>query len=105
LPPGITLELEGDHRAHAGVELALRDVKAGGLAHVPSGKFTANAAWLGLGCLAHNRARWTLSAAGTPWAEATTNVVFDTALCFASIVCYNQRGFQSALSYLPPSEW
>jgi hypothetical protein len=44
---GITLELESDHRAHAGVELALRDVKAGGLAHVPSGKFTANAAWLG----------------------------------------------------------
>jgi hypothetical protein len=53
------------------VELTIRDVKAGGLAHVPSGKFTANAAWLGLACLAHNLARWTLRAAGTPWAEAT----------------------------------
>lgn len=38
------LELEADHRAHAVVELAIRDLKAGGLAHVPSGIFTANAA-------------------------------------------------------------
>jgi hypothetical protein len=68
---GTMLWLESDHRGHAGVELTIRDVKAGGLAHVPSGKFTANAAWLGLACLAHNLARWTLRAAGTPWAEAT----------------------------------
>src|SRR5680860_1186445 len=34
---GETLALEADHRHHAVVELAIRDLKAGGLAHVPSG--------------------------------------------------------------------
>lgn len=65
------LELEADHRAHAVVELAIRDLKAGGLAHVPSGKFAANAAWLGLAVLAHNLGRWTLKAAGPDWQRAT----------------------------------
>lgn len=48
------------HRDHATVELAIRDLKEGaGLAHCPSGKFFANAAWLGCAVLAHNLIRWT----------------------------------------------
>jgi hypothetical protein len=48
------------HREHATVELAIRDLKEGaGLAHCPSGKFFANAAWLGCAVLAHNLIRWT----------------------------------------------
>jgi hypothetical protein len=44
---GTTVELDQDHRRHATVELAIRDLKAGvGLRHCPSGKFAANAAWL-----------------------------------------------------------
>jgi hypothetical protein len=70
-----TLVLEADHRAHAVVELAIRDLKAGGLAHVPSGIFTANAAWLALAVLAHNLGRWTLAAAGDPWSKATTETL------------------------------
>src|SRR5207344_3237441 len=36
------------HRDHATVELAIRDLKEGaGLEHCPSGRFFANAAWLG----------------------------------------------------------
>ena len=50
---------DAHHRAHARVELAIRDLKAGGLAHCPSGKFTANAAHLACAALAHNIARWT----------------------------------------------
>ena len=41
---GTTLTLEADHRAHAQVELVIRDLKDGPLAHLPSGKFNANAA-------------------------------------------------------------
>ncbi|CAN5908031.1 IS1380-like element ISMsm10 family transposase [soil metagenome] len=41
---GEMLELEADHRAHAVIELSIRDLKAGPLAHLPSGKFNANAA-------------------------------------------------------------
>jgi len=47
------------HRAHARVELAIRDLEAAGLAHCPSGRFFANAAWLACATLAHNIARWT----------------------------------------------
>ena len=57
--PGATLELEADHRRHAEIENVIRDLKYGvGLNHLPSGRFGANAAWLGLGVIAHNLARF-----------------------------------------------
>ncbi len=59
-------DLEGDavtldqfHRYHAGVELAIRDLKEGaGIDHVPSGHFFANSAWLCCAVLAHDLVRW-----------------------------------------------
>ena len=55
-----TVELEADHRRHAVIEDTIRDLKYGvGLNHLPSGRFGANAAWLGLNVIAHNLARWT----------------------------------------------
>ena len=73
---GEPLTLEADHRRHAEIENAIRDpassagqaLKYGvGLNHLPSGRFTANAAWLAVqslprtryGVIAHNLARWT----------------------------------------------
>ena len=57
---GDTMELEADHRRHAEVENAIRDLKYGvGLNHLPSGRFPANAAWLAVQVMAHNLARWT----------------------------------------------
>ncbi|MDQ3344270.1 MAG: IS1380 family transposase [Actinomycetota bacterium] len=51
--------VDADHRGHAVVELAIRDLKHGaGLNHCPSGVFNANAAWLVLTALAHNLLRW-----------------------------------------------
>ncbi len=56
---GTTVWLDQDHRRHAVVELAIRDLKDGvGLRHHPSGKFAANAAWLLIATLAHNLLRW-----------------------------------------------
>jgi hypothetical protein len=56
---GTAVWLDADHRRHAVVELCIRDLKAGvGLRHCPSGKFTANAAWLLIATLAHNLLRW-----------------------------------------------
>jgi Transposase DDE domain group 1 len=51
--------VEAEHRQHAVVELAIRDLKDQALAHFPSGKFHANAAWTVIACLAHNLLRWT----------------------------------------------
>ena len=57
---GETLELEVDHRRHAEIENAIRDLKYGvGLNHLPSGRFAANGAWLAVQVMAHNLARWT----------------------------------------------
>jgi len=57
---GETLELEADHRRHAEIENAIRDLKYGmALNHLPSGKFGANGAWLAVQVIAHNLARWT----------------------------------------------
>lgn len=57
---GDTLVLEADHRRHAEVENAIRDLKEGsGLNHLPSGRYGANAAWLCFAAIAHNLSRWT----------------------------------------------
>ena len=57
---GETLELEADHRRHAEVENAIRDLKYGvGLNHMLSARFAANRAWLAGQVMRHHLARWT----------------------------------------------
>jgi len=57
---GEMLTLEADHRRHAEIENAIRDLKYGmALNHLPSGRFGANGAWLSVQVIAHNLARWT----------------------------------------------
>ena len=54
-----TVDADTDHRAHAVIELAIRDLKDGaGLEHCPSGRFHANGAWAVLATVAHNLLRW-----------------------------------------------
>jgi hypothetical protein len=52
-------QVEAEHRQHAVVELAIRDLKDQALKHFPSAKFPANAAWTVIAALAHNLLRWT----------------------------------------------
>jgi hypothetical protein len=54
-----TLIADVDHRDHAQVELAIRDLKDQALAHFPSGNMHANSAWTVIAALAHNLGRWT----------------------------------------------
>jgi hypothetical protein len=57
---GEIVSLEADHRRHAEIENAIRDLKYGvALNHLPSGRFGANGAWLAVQVIAHNLARWT----------------------------------------------
>jgi hypothetical protein len=56
---GDPVSLDQDHRRHAVVELAIRDLKEGsGLSHCPSGRFSANSAWAVCATIAHNLIRW-----------------------------------------------
>lgn len=59
--PEPMLEAEATHRDHAIIEQINADLKDSALAHLPSGVFTANAAWLVCATIAHNLTR----AAGT----------------------------------------
>jgi hypothetical protein len=55
--PFVMPQAEGDHRDHALVEQVFADLASGPLAHLPSGHFAANAAWLTLAAIAHNLVR------------------------------------------------
>ncbi len=65
-----TIAADETHRDHAIIEQVIAELKNGPLAHAPSGKFTANAAWLALACLAFNVLRAAGAAASTRHAKA-----------------------------------
>ncbi len=58
------------HRDHAIIEQVIAELKDGPLAHAPSGRFTANAAWLALACLTFNLLRAAGAAASLRHAKA-----------------------------------
>jgi hypothetical protein len=73
--PGDMVEVEADHRRHAVVEQRIAELKSAGLAHLPSGKFMANAAWLALTVMAHNLARAVGRLAGPSPEKATVSTL------------------------------
>ena len=52
-----TVAADRVHRGHALIEQVNAELKAGPLAHMPSGRFQANAAWLAITAMAHNLMR------------------------------------------------
>ncbi len=68
-----TVAADQTHRGHAIIEQVHADLKNSALAHLPSGKFTANAAWLVLAVMAFNLTR--AAAAGTSLVKATTATI------------------------------
>jgi hypothetical protein len=71
--------VERDHaiveRDHAIVEQVIAELKNGPLAHLPSGVFTANAAWLVCAAIAHNLTRAAGALAGGRHRHARTATV------------------------------
>ena len=70
-----TVTADTTHRAHAAIELVNSDLKGSALAHMPSGVFAANAAWLVLAVIVFNLTRATAVTAGTGLARATTATI------------------------------
>lgn len=58
-----TIEADQRHRDHAVVEQVIAELKDNALAHLPSGKYAANAAWVSCAVIAFNIARATAVAA------------------------------------------
>lgn len=69
------LEAEKAHRAHAIVEQVIADLKNGPLAHLPSGHFWANSAWLVCATIAFNLTRAAGVLASSFHARATTGTI------------------------------
>ncbi|MDT7698016.1 MAG: hypothetical protein QOJ30_341 [Pseudonocardiales bacterium] len=65
-------EAEATHRDHAIVEQVIVDLKNSALAHLPSGHFGANSAWLVCAAIAHNLTRAAGALAGALHARART---------------------------------
>jgi hypothetical protein len=68
--PFTLIQAEEQHRDHAVVEQVLADLSDGPLAHLPSGSFPANAAWLACAAIAHNLLRAAGSLASLACAKA-----------------------------------
>jgi hypothetical protein len=71
-----TVAADSTHRGHAIIEQVHAELKNSALAHLPSGRFTANAAWLVLAVIAFNLTRAAASLTAAPQlAKATTAAV------------------------------
>jgi Transposase DDE domain group 1 len=99
---GDPVEVDAFHRQHAGIELAIRDLKEGsGLEHCPSGNFSANSAWLQCAVLAHNLIRWTATI-GTPVKALTVARTVRTQLLAVPARIVNRSGTRTLRG---PSRW
>ena len=70
-----TVAADKIHRGHAIIEQVHADLKDSALAHLPSGKFNANAAWLVLAVMAFNLTRTAGALGGGELARATTGTI------------------------------
>jgi Transposase DDE domain group 1 len=85
-------QAEGQHRGHAIVEQAFADVTSGPLAHLPSGHFAANAAWLSAAAMAHNLLRAAGALASLPYAKARAATIRRDLIAVAARTARHGRG-------------
>ena len=70
-----TVTADNTHRGHAIIEQVHADLKNSALAHLPSGQFAANAAWLVFAVMAFNLTRAAATITGTGLTKATTATI------------------------------
>jgi Transposase DDE domain group 1 len=85
-------QAEGQHRDHAVVEQVFADVTSGPLAHLPSGVFAANAAWLSIAAMAHNLLRAAGALASLPFAKARAATIRRDLIAVAARTARHGRG-------------
>ena len=85
-------QADGQHRDHAIVEQVFADVTSGPLAHLPSGVFTANAAWLAIAAMAHNLLRAAGALASLPFAKARAATIRRDLIAVAARTARHGRG-------------
>ena len=86
------VQAEGQHRDHAIVEQVFADVTSGPLAHMPSGVFAANAAWLSIAAMAHNLVRAAGALASLHFAKARGATIRRDLIAVAARTARHGRG-------------
>jgi hypothetical protein len=96
-----TVTADKTHRGHAIIEQVHADLKDSALAHLPSGHFAANAAWLVLAVIAFNLTRAAASITGPALGKARTATIRRTIVGVpARIACSARR-----LTLHLPRDW
>jgi len=99
--PLIIEQAEPMHRAHAVIEQVFADLNNGPLAHLPSGRFNANAAWLALAAIAYNLTRAAGTLAGAFHAKATGSTIRRTLINIPARIATSARRIHLHL----PEHW
>jgi hypothetical protein len=95
-----TVTADKTHRGHAIIEQVNADLKNSALAHLPSGKFAANAAWLVLAVMAFNLTRAAATIAGGRLRRATTSTVRRTLITVPARIA--RSAHECACTYRQP---
>lgn len=96
-----TVAADRTHRGHAIIEQVNADLKQSALAHLPSGVFTANAAWLVLAAMAFNLTRSAAAAAGNGLAKARTGTIRRKLISVPARIASSARKLRLHL----PADW
>ena len=86
-----TVTADKTHRGHAIIEQVHADLKNSALAHLPSGHFAANAAWLVLAVIAFNLTRAAAVLSGPTLAKATTGTIRRTLIAVPARIATSAR--------------
>jgi len=86
-----TITADKTHRGHAIIEGVHADLKDSALAHLPSGRFNANAAWLVLAVMAFNLTRAAATITGPGLARARTATIRRTLITVPARIASSAR--------------
>jgi Transposase DDE domain group 1 len=100
--PFVMLQAEAQHRDHALVEQVFADWTSGPLAHLPSGSFPANAAWLACAAIACNLLRAAGALASLAYAKARGATIRRDLIDVAARTARHGRG---QITLHLPEEW
>lgn len=89
--PFTLVQAGAQHRQHAVIEQINADLIAGPLAHLPSGRFNANAAWLTCAGIAHNLTRTAGHLAAGAWTTARTTTIRTRIVNVAARLAHRAR--------------
>lgn len=99
--PFTLVQAESQHRGHAIIEQVNADLIAGPLAHLPSGHFAANDAWLTCAAIAHNLTRAAGHLAGPAYATARPATIRARLIAVAARLAHRARTIHLHL----PEHW